>query len=52
METDGGTIESSLQVSGVIANVPAVEIGLIFAKPDLAEKAKSWVDAKVRELLK
>lgn len=52
VQTDGGTIESSLQVSGVIANVPAVEIGLIFAKPDLAEKAKSWVDAKVRELLK
>lgn len=51
VQTDGGTIESSLQVSGVIANVPAVEIGLIFAKPDLAEKAKSWVDAKVKALL-
>lgn len=51
VQTDGGTIESSLQVSGVIANVPAVEISLIFAKPDLAEKAKSWVDAKVKALL-
>jgi HD superfamily phosphohydrolase len=51
VQTDGCTIESSLQVSGMIANVPAVEIGLIFAKPDLAEKAKSWVDAKVKDLL-
>jgi uncharacterized protein len=51
VKTEDGAVESSLQVSGVIANVPAVEIGLIFAKPELADKAKPWVDAKVKALL-
>ncbi len=51
VKTEDGAVESSLQVSGVIANVPAVEIGLIFAKAEIAEKAKPWVDAKVKILL-
>jgi len=50
VQTDDGSIESSLQVSGVIANVPAVEIGLIFAKPELAEKVKTWMNTKVKQL--
>jgi uncharacterized protein len=51
VKTEDGEVESSLQVSGVIANVPAVEIGLIFAKPELSEKAKRWVDKEVKALL-
>jgi hypothetical protein len=51
VQTEDSAVESSLQVSGVIANVPAVEIGLIFANPQINEKAKRWVDDKVKALL-
>jgi uncharacterized protein len=37
--TEDGTIGSSLQESGVIANIPPFEIGLVFASPEMAEKA-------------
>ncbi|MGK7346053.1 MAG: HD domain-containing protein [Candidatus Nitrospinota bacterium M3_3B_026] len=52
VQTNDGSVESSLRVSGVVANVPAVEIGLIFANPEISEKAKQLVDSKVKELLK
>ena len=51
VKTENGDVESSLQVSGVIARVPPVEIGLIFAHPDVSEEAKKWVPQTVRELL-
>jgi hypothetical protein len=40
VQTGSGTVESSLQVSGVIGMVPPVEIGLIFAEPSIAEKVR------------
>lgn len=51
VQTDDRGVESSLLVSGVIANVPAVEIGLIFASAGIAADAKRWIDRKLRELL-
>ncbi len=45
------SVESSLQVSSVIANVPRTDIDLIFVAPDIKEKAKSQIAAKVRSLL-
>jgi HD superfamily phosphohydrolase len=51
VQTGVGAVESSLQVSGVIANVPPVEIGLIFVSPAVSERAKQWVDSKAKALL-
>lgn len=51
VQTEDGAVESSLQVSGVIANVPPVEIGLIFANPEIGDQARRWAEDKVKALL-
>jgi hypothetical protein len=51
VQTGSDTVESSLQVSGVIGMVPPVEIGLIFAEPGIAEKVRQSVDANLAKLL-
>jgi hypothetical protein len=51
VQTDDGGIESSLQMSGVIANLPPVEIGFVFAEPRISEKAKGRFDSVIREIL-
>jgi hypothetical protein len=48
---DDGTVESSLQVSSVISNVPPIDIGLIFIAPQFKHDAKSKIAAKARSLL-
>ena len=48
---DDGSVENSLQVSGVIANVPPVDIGLIFVAPEFQDEAQSKIREKVRSLL-
>ena len=37
---DDGTIESSLKVSGVVVNLPAIDIGFIFVDPSIQDAAK------------
>jgi hypothetical protein len=49
--TEDGSIESSLEVSGVIAGLAPVEFGFIFVAPDLKEKAKSRIGAELQRLL-
>lgn len=48
---DDGAVESSLQVSSVISNVPPIDIGLIFIAPQFKHEAKSKIAAKARSLL-
>ena len=48
---DDGTVESSLQVSSVISNVPPIDIGLIFVARQFKDDAKSKLAAKTRSLL-
>ena len=45
-----GAIERSVEVSGVIKNVPLLEIGLILVKQDKQKKARSIVKKKISEL--
>lgn len=51
VQTDDGGIESSLQVSGVIANLPPVEIGFVFAEPRISEKVRGRIGSVIRETL-
>jgi HD superfamily phosphohydrolase len=51
VQTDDGGIESSLQVSGVIANLPPVEVGFVFAEPQIREKVKGRIDSVLRQIL-
>ena len=51
VRTDSNKIEISSRVSDVIKNVPAVEIGLIFADEDVRDEAKKGIDARLNELL-
>lgn len=46
--TDNGSVENSIQISGIIKNVPVMEIGFIFVSPDLEEKAKREIDKYLR----
>ena len=48
---DDGSVESSLLASGVIANLPPIEIGLIFVHPDHKQEAKAKIDAHLKKLL-
>ncbi len=45
------SVESSLQVSGVIAHVPPTDVHLIFVAPKIKDEAKSKIAKKVRSLL-
>jgi HD superfamily phosphohydrolase len=49
--TEDGSIESSLEVSGVIAGLAPVEFGFIFSSPELKEKAKARVEVELKRLL-
>lgn len=49
--TEDGSVESSMQVSGVIANVPVTEIGFIFVDPAIKSDAKRKIDAFVKQRL-
>ena len=48
---DDGSVESSILASGVIANLPPIEIGLIFAHPSIKGEAKNKIDAHLKVLL-
>ena len=45
---DDGSVENSLLASGVIANLPPIEIGLIFVHPNFKIEAKSKIDAQLK----
>ena len=45
--TDNGTVEPSTAVSGVISNIPAMEVGFVYVEPSLRDEAK----ASVREIV-
>ena len=45
-------IVSSLQESSVIANIPPIEIGLIFAERSISDRAEKWLSAKIKSMLK
>ncbi len=49
--TEDGSIESSLEVSSVIAGLAPVEFGFLFVSPELKEKAKNQVGDKLKMLL-
>ncbi len=49
--TTNGSIEKARQISGIIANVPVMEVGLIFVEPSLEEKAKRQIDTHLKTLL-
>src|SRR5262249_10464717 len=49
--TDDGSIESSLEVSGIIAELPSLEFAFLFVAPELKEKAKDRIGAKLKGLL-
>lgn len=49
--TENGSLESSLEVSGIIAGLPPLEFGFLFVAPALQETAKSRIDTKLKELL-
>ncbi len=49
--TEDGSIESSREVSGVIANLLPVEFGFLFVAPELKEEARSQVERRLRSLL-
>ncbi len=48
---DNGTVASSLQESGVIAQIPAIEIGLVFVPPEMKVTAKAFIDSSLPALL-
>jgi HD superfamily phosphohydrolase len=48
---DGGVV-SSLRVSDVIANIPAIEFGFIFVAPEIKAEAKRKIDDHLRRVLK
>jgi HD superfamily phosphohydrolase len=49
--TDEGSPESSLEVSGMIAQLPPLEFAFLFVAPELKEKARTRIGAKLKELL-
>ncbi len=44
-------MDSSLEVSQVIARLPPAEFGFLFVAPEVKEKAKSQIDFKLKSLL-
>jgi HD superfamily phosphohydrolase len=50
--TDDGSIESSLEVSGIIARLPALEFGFLFVSPELKDTARSLIEVEVQRLLR
>jgi len=48
---DDGSMESSLEVSEVIARLPPVEIGLLFVAPEVKETAQHRINGQLKALL-
>src|SRR5262249_22237394 len=48
---EDGTVVSSLKESGVIAQIPAIEIGLVFVPPGLKDRARTLINANLPRLL-
>ena len=48
---DDGSVESSILASGVIANLPPIEIGLVFVHPSFKLEAKRQIDEQLKTLL-
>lgn len=49
--TESEKVENSLRISRVIANIPNVELGLIFAAPDIKDKASEAIRTQAEKLL-
>ncbi len=49
--TTSNSIENARQISGIIDNVPVMEVGFIFVEPSLEEQAKRQIDAHLKTLL-
>jgi HD superfamily phosphohydrolase len=50
IHTDDNNVVSSSQVSGVIATLPPIEIGLIFAHPSIANEARTFVNQQLKTI--
>jgi HD superfamily phosphohydrolase len=48
---EDGTVASSLNESGVIAQIPAIEIGLIFAPPETKDRARAFIKDRLQKRL-
>jgi hypothetical protein len=48
---EDGTVVSSLKESGVIAQIPAIEIGLVFVPPGLKDRARTLINTNLPCLL-
>ena len=48
---DDGSVETSIEASGVIKTLPSIEIGLIFVHPEHKLEAKKKIDIRLKELL-
>ena len=48
---EDGTVASSLNESGVTAQIPAIEIGLIFAPPESKDRAKAFIKDRLQKRL-
>lgn len=46
-----GSVENSTAVSGVIENIPALEVGLIFVEPSVKDQASAFVRDKIDAFL-
>jgi len=49
--TEDGSIESSLEVSGVIAGLTPIEFGFIFAAPAIKIKGNASLERELQRLL-
>ena len=49
---DDGTVESSLQASGVISNLPSIEIGQVFVAQSIQVEAKRMINQHLKDLLR
>ncbi len=49
--TMDGSTENARQISGIIDNVPVMEVGLVFVEPSLEAKTKRAIDANLKRLL-
>ena len=49
--TEDGTAANCLSVSNVIANMPAIEIGLIFVPLEVADQSKRQIGSELKRLL-
>ena len=48
---EDGTVASSLKESGVISQIPPIEIGLVFVPPELKDKVRTLINSSLPGLL-